>query len=153
MLERQRRINEVYEYLHNKRNIHTKKDFADAIEYAYPYVSSALNGNEKYLTDKLMKSICSHFSEISLDYLLNGEGELLLPKEPTIEEQHEANILELYAHMIRSIDDLRQELKKQIAEVQSLNSELRQQLAALKGKGITYQSPDEAPRLAAEEIK
>ena len=152
MLERQRRINEVYEYLHNKRNIHTKKDFADAIEYAYPYVSSALNGNEKYLTDKLMKSICSHFSEISLDYLLNGEGELLLPKKSTAEQQ-ETNILELYAHMIRSVDDLRQELKKQIAEVQSLNSELLQQLAALKGKGITYQSPDEAPRLAAEEIK
>ena len=152
MLERQRRINEVYEYLHNKRNIHTKKEFADAIEYAYPYVSSALNGNEKYLTDKLMKSICNHFPEISLDYLLNGEGELLLPKKSTAEQQ-EANILELYAHMIRSIDDLRQELKKQIAEVQALNSELRQQLAALKGKGITYQTPDEAARLAAEEIK
>ena len=153
MLERQRRINEVYEYLHNKRNIHTKKDFADIIEYAYPYVSSALNGNEKYLTDKLMKSICSHFSEISLDYLLNGEGELLLPKEPTAEQQQEANILELYAHMIRSVDDLRQELKKQIVEVQALNAELRQQLAALKGKGITYKTPEELPQMAAEEIK
>lgn len=152
MLERQRRINEVYEYVHNECNIHTKKDFADAIEYAYPYVSSALNGNEKYLTDKLMKGISDHFPEISLAYLLKGEGELLLPKhaQPSSSQQ-ESNILELYASMIRGLDDLRQQLKEQIAETQKLNNELRQSIARIKGMGVVYKTPDEAPSLVAED--
>ena len=152
MIERQKRLKEVYEHLRKHCGIHTQGDFASSIGYSRPVISSAMNGNEDNLTDRLFKSICEKYENVfNLDYLLNGEGELLLPKKSTAEQQ-EANILELYAHMIRSIDDLRQELKKQIAEVQALNSELRQQLAALKGKGITYQTPDEAARLAAEEI-
>ena len=47
MLERQKRLNEVYDYLHSNKGIHTKAGFADAIKYARAYVFSALNGNEK----------------------------------------------------------------------------------------------------------
>lgn len=152
MVDRQKRLNEAYEYLHENCNIHNKKHFADAIEYAYPYVSSALNGNEKYLTDKFFKSICAKFSEISLAYLLTGEGELLLSREnPSPTLQQESDILELYARMIRKLDDTRIELQKEIAEVRQLKDELRLTLSHLKG--TTYTIPDEAPRLAAEEIK
>lgn len=152
MVDRQKRLNEAYEYLHENCNIHNKKHFAEAIEYAYPYVSSALNGNEKYLTDKFFKSICAKFSEISLAYLLTGEGELLLPRDnPSPTLQQESDILELYARMIRKLDDTRVELQKEIAEVRQLKDELRLTLSHLKG--TTYQIPDEAPRLAAEDIK
>lgn len=151
MVDRQKRLNEVYEYLHENCNIHTKKHFADAIEYAYPYVSSALNGNEKYLTDKFFKSICAKFSEISLAYLLTGEGELLLSREnPSPTLQQESDILELYARMIRKLDDTRVELQKEIAEVRQLKDELRLTLSHFNG--TTYQIPDEASRLAAEDI-
>ena len=34
MLERQKRLNEVYNYLHSNKGIHTKAGFADAIKYA-----------------------------------------------------------------------------------------------------------------------
>lgn len=152
MVDRQKRLNEVYEYLHENCNIHNKKHFADAIEYAYPYVSSALNGNEKYLTDKFFKSICAKFSELSLAYLLTGEGELLLSREnPSPTLQQESDILELYARMIRKLDDTRVELQKEIAEVRQLKDELRQTINHLSG--TTYSIPDEAPRLAAEELK
>ncbi len=152
MVDRQKRLNEAYEYLHENCNIHNKKHFADALEYAYPYVSSALNGNEKYLTDKFFKSICAKFSEISLAYLLTGEGELLLSREnPSPTLQPESDILELYARMIRKLDDTRVELQKEIAEVRQLKDELRQAINHLSG--TTYQIPDEAPRLAAEDIK
>lgn len=152
MADRQKRLNEVYEYLHENCNIHTKKHFADAIEYAYPYVSSALNGNEKYLTDKFFKSICAKFPEISLAYLLTGEGELLLSRDnPSPTLQQESDILELYARMIRKLDDTRVEIQKEIAEVRQLKDELRLTLSHLKG--TTYQIPDEAPRLAAEDVK
>lgn len=151
MVDRQKRLNEVYEYLHENCNIHTKKHFADAIEYAYPYVSSALNGNEKYLTDKFFKSICAKFSEISLAYLLTGEGELLLSREnPSLTLQQESDILELYARMIRKLDDTRMELKKEIAEIRQLKDGLR---LILSHPRISYPTPDETPRLAAEDIK
>ena len=75
MLERKERLNEVYEHLHNQCGVHTKAEFADRIQYARAYVSSALNGNEKYLTDKLFRSICEKFPQFNLDYLLTGNGE------------------------------------------------------------------------------
>lgn len=153
MEERMNRLNEAYQYLHDYCNIHTKKQFAQAIGYAYSYVSSAMNGNEKNLTNKFFEGVCEHFPRLSLNYLLNGEGELLLPLPPQQQDglTQEANMLDIFAKMIRSLDDLRQDLKKEIAEVRTIKSELQQTINHLHG--VTYTIPEEQPRLAAEEIK
>ena len=138
MLDRQKRLNEVYEHLHNYFNIHTKGDFAYSIKYARSYISSALNGNKKYLTDKLFINICDAYPGVfDLNYLLTGEGSLLTIEEEVHSEdiqkssipsaeQMTANILEMYARMIRGVDDLRIQLKEQLAEVQTVRSELQQ---------------------------
>lgn len=90
MLDRQKRLNEVYEHLHNYFSIHTKGDFADSIKYARAYISSALNGNEKYLTDKLFTNICDAYPGVfDLNYLLTGEGSLLTIEEEVHNEDHE----------------------------------------------------------------
>ena len=95
MLDRQKRLNEVYEHLHNYFSIHTKGDFADSIKYARAYISSALNGNEKYLTDKLFTNICDAYPGVfDLNYLLTGEGSLLTIEEEVHNEDHER----LYNH-------------------------------------------------------
>ena len=93
MLDREKRLNEVYEHVHRYFNIHTKGEFADYIKYARAYISSAMNGNEKYLTDKLFDSICKAFPGVfDLDYLLTGKGSLL-----TIEEEvHNEDLEKLY---------------------------------------------------------
>lgn len=137
MLEREKRLNEVYEYLHNNFNIHTKGDFADSIKYARAYVSSAMNGNERYLTDKLFRNICEAYPGVfDLDYLLTGDGTLLAMNEQETEQTERkvtpatdemtANTLEMYARMIRGVDDLRLQLQKQMEEVQSVKAELQQ---------------------------
>jgi len=134
MLERQKRLNEVYNYLHSNKGIHTKAGFADAIKYARAYVSSALNGNEKYLTDKLFRSICGAFPEtFNLNYLLTGEGELLCDLELSKMQNHEmppseqaANILEIYANRIRLLDDMRTSLSEELAEIRMIKEELTQ---------------------------
>ncbi len=78
MVERQKRLNEVYEHLRNFFGVHTKIDFAEAIKYSRVYITNAMNGDEKNLTDKLFKNICEAYPGVfNLDYLLNGEGELL----------------------------------------------------------------------------
>lgn len=76
---RKERLNEVYEYVRKHFPIHTQTDFADRLKYNRTYISSAMNGNERYLTDKLFTNICEAFEGVfNLDYLLTGEGELLM---------------------------------------------------------------------------
>ena len=123
MLERQKRLNEVYNYLHSNKGIHTKAGFADAIKYARAYVSSALNGNEKYLTDKLFRSICSAFPEtFNLDYLLNGDGRLLLEEPQFVSEEHPLSFIPSWADAFLDI------LANQVKENEALNRELRQSI-------------------------
>ena len=123
MLERQKRLNEVYNYLHSNKGIHTKAGFADAIKYARAYVSSALNGNEKYLTDKLFRSICGAFPEtFNLDYLLNGDGRLLLDEPQFVGEEHPSSFIPSWADAFLDI------LANQVKENEALNRELRQSI-------------------------
>ena len=88
----------------------------------------------------------------SLEWLLEGNGDMFPPETAALHPTTsvESDILELYARMIRKLDDTRVELQKEIAEVRQLKDELRLTLSHLKG--TTYQIPDEAPRLAAEDI-
>jgi transcriptional regulator with XRE-family HTH domain len=83
MIPREKRLHEVFEHLKKSFGIHTQTDFAVALKYSRVYISSALNGNEKNLTDKLFTTICEAFPGVfDLHYLLTGEGSLL-----TIEEE------------------------------------------------------------------
>ena len=90
MNERQKRLIEVYEHLRRYFGIHTKTGFAEAIQYGRTSMSAAMNGDEKYLTDSLFKNICDTYKGVfDLNYLLNGEGQLL-----TIEEKMKSEDIE-----------------------------------------------------------
>ena len=79
---RKERLKEVYEYVRKNFPVHTQADFSEKLRYNRAYISSAMNGNEKNLTDKLFTNICEVFPGVfNLEYLLTGEGELLLEKE------------------------------------------------------------------------
>lgn len=79
MIERQKRLIEVYEYLRRYFGIHTKTGFAEALHYGRTSMSAAMNGDEKYLTDSLFKNICEAYPGVfDLDYLLTGKGALLI---------------------------------------------------------------------------
>ena len=145
MIPRQKRLHEVFEHLRNFFGIHTQIDFAVALKYSRVYISSALNGNEKNLTDKLFESICEAYPGVfDLNYLLTGEGQLL-----TIEEEvKDKDIENLYgpqpidnsslvnaiiAAKDETIASLRRELdaKNETITLQRLRiAELERQLAA-----------------------
>lgn len=77
-MSRKDRLKEVYEYVRKNFPIHTQADFSEKLKYNRTYISSAMNGNERYLTDKLFTNICETFEGVfNLDYLLTGDGELL----------------------------------------------------------------------------
>ena len=137
MLDREKRLNEVYEHVHRYFNIHTKGEFADYIKYARAYISSAMNGNEKYLTDKLFDSICKAFPGVfDLEYLLTGKGSLL-----TIEEEvHNEDLEKLYNPqpidqsslvnaLLASKDETIDSLKSRIADLQRTIADLQRTIA------------------------
>ena len=81
-MARKDRLKEVYEYVRKNYPIHTQTDFADALRYNRAYISSAMHGNERYLTDNLFKNICEAYpGTFNLDYLLTGNGTLLASGE------------------------------------------------------------------------
>ena len=82
MGNKQKRLQEVYEHLRRWYGIHTQTDFANSMRYSRNAISLALNGNEKYLTDKLFKNINEAYPGVfNLDYLLTGKGTLLTVEE------------------------------------------------------------------------
>ena len=78
-MDRKNRLKEAYKYLQSIGKIHTQKGFADALGKAEGTISRAFNGDEKALTDNLFVQITMSFPGLfNLDYLLTGEGSLLV---------------------------------------------------------------------------
>ena len=95
MNERQKRLIEVYEHLRSYYGIHTKSGFAEALGYGRTSLSAAFSGKENYLTDSLFQGICQKWDGVfNLDYLLKGQGSLLLSgaKVPTIPQTAADNL-------------------------------------------------------------
>ena len=90
MTTKQERLKEVYNHLRSYFGIHTQIDFAEAIRITRPALSSAMNGNEAYLTKNLFQKICAAFPGVfDLDYLLTGKGSLLTVEEEVRNEDVE----------------------------------------------------------------
>ena len=138
MLERQKRLNEVYEHLHNHFGVHTKGEFVDIIKYARAYISSAMNGNERYLTDKLFTNICEAYPGVfNLDYLLTGNGQLLTIQEEVKSEQieKESNPQQPSSYIDKLIASLEKQVKDkddQLADKDRIIKLLEQKIEVLE---------------------
>ena len=77
--ERAKRLNEVYRYLYANKGVVSQTLFASQIGVQRSALSAAMNGNKLYLTKNLFMKICAAFPGLfNLDYLLTGEGSLLV---------------------------------------------------------------------------
>ena len=141
MSNKQKRLQEVYEYLRRWYDIHTQTDLANSLRYSRNAISLALNGNEKYLTDNLFQNICEVFPGVfNLDYLLTGNGDLLLehqePEQQTSEPiDHSSLVNALLASKDETIASHQRTiaaLEQQIGIDQQLITSLRQQIEYLK---------------------
>ena len=88
-----------------------------------------MNGNVAYLTDNLFVKICAAFPGVfNIDYLLTGEGELLLPiprpegqQVNDIQEvKYTSNLFDLAMQVIKDNEALHRQLQTSIAELRSL---------------------------------
>lgn len=141
---RKERLNEVYEYVRKHFPIHTQVDFAEKLKYHRTYISSAMHGNEKNLTDKLFRNICETFPNVfNLDYLLTGEGELLMKQEQDpapIDKQQDAltyaaiqvgKMMAELSHSIASLRDFQKNLEERAANLDYMTKTLNERIAEL----------------------
>ena len=124
MTTKQDRLCEVYDYLRAKKGIHTQVGFAEALHITRPAISAAMNGNEAYLTKNLFQKICAAFPGIfNLDYLLTGQGELLLasdsPEPSTAKESASADV-DFYHKALDNYSKMVADLRKDIEYYQQL---------------------------------
>ena len=175
MMERQKRLNEVYQYLRQHRGIHTKSDFAESVHYGRTSMSAALNGNESYLTDSLFKNICDAFPQtFNLQYLLTGEGQLTCDTESDLGTsstnftKSEKDIIALATDLIVELESIRRQTKDELMllaqarqSFESATVELQKLLTTLSHHNThpnthhpTIDSPHEYfPSLAAEDTE
>ena len=94
MKSKQERLMEVYNYVRENCNVHTKTEFAAYLHMTQPALSAAINGHEAYLTKNLFIKISSAFPGVfNLNYLLTGQGTLLantdqIASEPQPQQTH-----------------------------------------------------------------
>ena len=123
MSERQKRLIEVYDYVRLHFGIHTKQGFAEVLNYGRTSMSSALNGNEGYLTDSLFKTICATFPGVfNLDYLLTGEGTLLSGdgvSDESINRSYKDTELDVLKKQIEALEDTIKRQKQIIEHYES----------------------------------
>lgn len=107
-----------------------------------------LEGKSKYM---LVENVPSDELNANIDFCNPDYTQLV----EDIKDKESANMLELYAHMIRTLDDLRIEIKNELAEIRTIKSELQQarndyHLAIQQlNRGYTYH--DDLHLVAAEE--
>ena len=154
MNERQKRLIEVYEHLRRYYGIHTKTGFAESLHYGRTSLSAAMNGDESYLTDNLFKNICDAYpGTFNLDYLLNGEGDLLTIEEDvhnkelkkqsySIDQSSLVNAaLAAKDETIRAKEETIASLRDTIEALKCENALLRKQLSKYQAGDILDQHP------------
>ena len=120
MKNKQERLIEVYEYARAHCGVHTKSEMAIRLHITQPAFSYAINGNEAYLTKNLFQKVCAAFPGIfNLDYLLTGQGELLLESnvqsEPSTTKKPASVDADFYHDALKLnakvIEDMRKDLE------------------------------------------
>lgn len=141
-------MNAAFNYLRDHGYLHTQKDMADAIGSTAPNVSRMLKGDPKVLTDNICVRVQRSYGCISANWLMHGEGEMLVVEEPT--EQGDAKgtlaaknetIATLKAQL-KDKDALLADKDGRIADKQALIDNLQEQVADLRQQLAAYRSKE-----------
>lgn len=152
------------DYLRSINAIKTDKELAAKIDVTAATLSRIRNGLVTVSDDTLYKMNDAFGGIFNIAYF-RGECEHLLIEDvvdakqkavsPSTDEPT-ANIIELYASLIKEIEGIRQQLKQELAEVQAMKQEyftarddFRKAVAALH-PSIKYTNPSEPTLMAAE---
>lgn len=83
------RLKKAIRYIKGSTEYSNQTLIAEKIDFGRTNLSAALNGEEKYLTEGLISKVTSAFPEINKDWLLTGNGEMLVQNNPEEEEEED----------------------------------------------------------------
>lgn len=157
------------DWIYANTDVKDQKTLAALTKITETTISRILNDRVNKPSEDTILKLNNAFGGIfNLSYF-RGESTYLLMQDvidarmqkavsPSIDEPT-ANIIELYASLIKDIEGIRQQLKEELAEVQQLKQEyltarddFRTAIAALH-PSIQYTNPSDQPRMAAETTK
>lgn len=153
------RILEAYQHLYDTGKIHSVTQLAETMGRARTGVSKAMAGNPSYLNDKFIMSLINAFpGEFSMEYLINGDGELLAHKcgtnnnecdKNTTQPHSEDGSLEMFNMVLAAKEETIEALRQQLALKDEIIQAKDQLIASLRHQ-IPYSTIDEPCRMAAE---
>lgn len=142
-MEKVERFQQVYKYLYDHGEFHSKSDLAKRLGRTRTNVSEAYYGRAPFFNDKFLQSFCREFPAINYEWLINGTGQML--NEPEIKESDAASqIIDLAARLIKENEDLHRLLKDQMVELKKLREDFERMMHG------RYTIPD-VPYLATAE--
>ena len=145
-MDKKERMNAAFNYLRDHGYLHTQKDMADAIGSTAPNVSRMLKGDPKVLTDNICVRVQRSYGCISANWLMHGEGDMLVVDEPT--EQGDPTLaaknetIATLRAQLRDKDALLAEKDERIADKQALIDNLQEQVADLRRQLAAYRSKE-----------
>lgn len=145
-MDKKERMNAAFNYLRDHGYLHTQKDMADAIGSTAPNVSRMLKGDPKVLTDNICVRVQRSYGCISANWLMHGEGEMLVVEEPT--EQGDPTLaaknetIATLKAQLKDKDALLADKDGRIADKQALIDNLQEQVADLKRQLAVYRSKE-----------
>lgn len=77
------RLKQVIEYLKDNGVIHKQQDIADRMELPRSTVSNAMHGRARLSFENFLRRFARAYPRISVDWLLTGEGAMVLPDTHT----------------------------------------------------------------------
>ena len=104
--ERAKRLNEVYRYLYANKGVVSQTLFASQIGVQRSALSAAMNGNKLYLTNNLFMKVCAAYPDtFDLDYLLTGEGSLLVDEGSAKVQDTDSGELEALRSRVKILEE------------------------------------------------
>ena len=145
-MDKKERMNAAFNYLRDHGYLHTQKDMADAIGSTAPNVSRMLKGDPKVLTDNICVRVQRSYGCISANWLMHGEGEMLVVEEPT--EQGDPTLaaknetIATLKAQLKDKDALLADKDGRIADKQAMIDNLQEQVADLRRQLAAYRSKE-----------
>lgn len=76
--EKKDKLNSLFTNLYSSGKVHTKKQFAELLGMSYSNIVMAMNGDERYLTDKLIKRVEQILDRPNIEAHASGNANVVI---------------------------------------------------------------------------
>ena len=133
-MDKLERFQQAYNYLLDRGEFRSKTDCAKRMNRSRENVSGAYYGREPFFNDKFLLSFCREFPVINYEWLVNGTGDMLNQQEKPSEEipSWADTFINILSKQVVENESLNRQLKAELAEVRTLRAELQQAITAFR---------------------